>query len=172
MDTPRSASTSPAREREASGAEGPPVAEDRVRDRRFLLSYLLLGVFFGVVLIKSEVASWFRIQEMFRFQSFHMYGIIGSAVLVAAASIRVLRRFGVRSATRETIELAPKKKGRAIRYAVGGTLFGVGWALTGACPGPLFALLGSGIGVMAVAIASAVAGTWVYGLLRPHLPHY
>lgn len=172
MGRSRAASSSPPRDREPKGAEGRSATDGPAGDRRYLAAYLLLGVFFGVVLIKSEVASWFRIQEMFRFQSFHMYGIIGSAVLVASASIALLRRFGVRSATRKTIELAPKKRGRGIRYAVGGTLFGVGWALTGACPGPLFALAGSGVGVMAVALASAVAGTWAYGLLRPHLPHY
>lgn len=136
-----------------------------------ILVYLLLGVFFGVVLMKAEVVSWFRIQEMFRFQSFHMYGIIGSAVLVAAVSVRLIKRFEARSYTRERIDLAPKAMGKGVRYAVGGTMFGLGWALTGACPGPLFALFGSGIGVIGVAIASAILGMWTYGILRPRLPH-
>lgn len=136
-----------------------------------VLVYLFLGVFFGVVLMKAEVVSWFRIQEMFRFQSFHMYGIIGSAVLVAAVSVRLIKRFEARSYTREEIDLPPKTLGKGVRYAVGGTIFGLGWALTGACPGPMFALLGSGIGAIGVAIASAVVGMWTYGVLRPHLPH-
>jgi len=136
-----------------------------------VLLYLLLGVYFGVVLVKSEVVSWFRIQEMFRFQSFHMYGIIGSAIVVAGVSVRLIKWFDARSYTAEPIELPPKVMGKGIRYAVGGTLFGLGWALTGACPGPLFALLGSGIGVIGVAIVSAVVGTWTYGVLRPRLPH-
>ncbi|MFP3948149.1 MAG: DUF6691 family protein [Longimicrobiales bacterium] len=136
-----------------------------------VLAYLLLGAYFGVVLMKSEVVSWFRIQEMFRFQSFHMYGIIGSAVLVAAVSVRLIKWIDARSYTEEPIHLPPKTLGKGVRYAVGGTLFGLGWALTGACPGPLFALFGSGIGVIGVAIASAVLGVWTYGILRPRLPH-
>lgn len=135
------------------------------------LAYLLLGVYFGVVLMKSEVVSWFRIQEMFRFQSFHMYGIIGSAVLVAGISVRVIKWLDARSYTEEPVRLPPKTLGKGIRYAAGGTLFGLGWALTGACPGPLFALFGSGIGVIGVAIASAILGVWTYGILRPRLPH-
>ena len=139
-----------------------------------LLVYLLLGVYFGVVLTKSEVISWFRIQEMFRFDAFHMYGIVGSAVAVAALSLWLIRRFEVRTVSGEEILVpSPKKLGRVnTRYWLGGTLFGMGWALTGACPGPLFALVGNGVLVMLVAILSALAGTWVYGHLRPHLPHY
>jgi len=139
-----------------------------------LFAYLLLGVYFGVVLTKSEVISWFRIQEMFRFDAFHMYGIIGSAVAVATFSLWLLRRFDVRTLSGEKIEApAPKKLGRVnTRYWLGGTIFGMGWALTGACPGPLFALVGNGVFVMGVAILSALAGTWAYGHLRPHLPHY
>lgn len=137
-----------------------------------LFWYFLLGCLFGVVLIKSEVVSWFRIQEMFRFQSFHMYGIIGSAVVVAALSIVLLDRFGVLTVGGEAIAIPPKRLGRGYRYWIGGTMFGVGWPLTGACPGPLFALAGSGTSVYVVAIISALAGTWLYGYLRPHLPHY
>jgi uncharacterized membrane protein YedE/YeeE len=140
-------------------------------DRISLLAYLLLGVCFGIVLTKSEVVSWFRIQEMFRFQSPRMYEIIASAVVVAAASVALIKRLGLKTLSGEPISIPPKRLGRGIRYAVGGTLFGLGWALTGACPGPLFALVGNGVTVMIVAIGSALAGTWLYGVLRPKLPH-
>lgn len=136
-----------------------------------LAVYLALGVVFGVILIKSEVVSWFRIQEMFRFQAFHMYGVIGSALLVAAPAVGLIERSGLRSATGEPIRLAPKALGTGIRYAAGGLLFGVGWALVGACPGPMFALIGAGAEVVAVALLSALAGAWAYGWLRPRLPH-
>jgi uncharacterized membrane protein YedE/YeeE len=137
----------------------------------FLFLYLLLGVAFGVVLTQSEVLSWFRIQEMFRFQSFRMYGIIGSAIATASLSVAVLKTLGVKSATGEAIATPHKELGSGVRYAVGGTIFGLGWALTGACPGPLFALVGNGVSVMIVAIGTALIGTWVYGLLRSKLPH-
>ena len=136
-----------------------------------LLWYFALGCLFGTVLIKSEVVSWFRIQEMFRFQSFHMYGIILSAVATAALSIVFLRLWGTQTLGGEAISIPPKTLGKGYRYWIGGTLFGVGWALTGACPGPLFALAGSGFSVYAVAALSALAGTWLYGYLRPHLLH-
>ena len=142
-----------------------------MRSARSLLIYLVLGALFGVVLTKSEVVSWFRIQEMFRFQAFHMYGIIGSAVIVAALGLQLIRRLGVHSLDGEPIVVAPKVMGRGTRYWLGGTIFGLGWGLVGACPGPLFALLGNGIGVIAVALLSAIAGTWSYGALRPRLPH-
>lgn len=138
---------------------------------RGLLVYLLLGTLFGIVLVKSEVISWFRIQEMFHFEAFHMYGIIGSAVVTAAMSLQLIRRLGVRSLSGEPITIPPKIMGRGTRYWLGGTVFGLGWAFVGACPGPLFALLGSGVTVMLVPLISAVAGTWLYGALRPHLPH-
>jgi uncharacterized protein len=137
-----------------------------------LIPYFALGCLFGVVLIKSEVVSWFRIQEMFRFQSFHMYGTIMAAVATAALSIAILRRIGAQTLSSETISIPPKTLGKGYRYWIGGTLFGVGWALTGACPGPLFALVGGGMSVYAVAALSALAGTWLYGYLRPRLPHY
>jgi uncharacterized protein len=136
-----------------------------------LLPYVLAGTFFGTVLIKSEVVSWYRIQEMFRFQSFHMYGVIGSAVLTAAFMLWLLRRLGVRSLGGAPLLVPPKVMGGGTRYWLGGSLFGLGWALTGACPGPLFALVGSGSTVFLVAIGAAMAGTFVYGLLRPRLPH-
>jgi uncharacterized membrane protein YedE/YeeE len=133
--------------------------------------YLLLGVCFGVTLTMSEVLSWYRIQEMFRFQSPRMYEIIASAVAVAAASIALIKRLGVKTISGEPIAIPPKTLGRGIRYAAGGTIFGLGWALAGACPGPLFALVGNGVTVMIVAIMSALVGTWLYGFLRPRLPH-
>lgn len=136
-----------------------------------LLWYVVLGCLFGIVLVKSEVVSWFRIHEMFLFQEFHMYGVLGSAVTVAALSLTVLKRIGASAVTGEPICVPPKEMGRGYRYGIGGTLFGIGWALTGACPGPLFALIGAGSSVFAVVALSAVAGTWTYGLVRPNLPH-
>jgi len=141
----------------------------------FLLAYLLIGAYLGLIFVQSEVVSWFRIQEMFRFQSFHMYGIIGSAVLVGVVSVQIIKRLNPRTLTGERVQLSPKEWGDsripAARYWIGGTLFGMGWALLGACPGPIFALLGSGITVMVVALVAALAGTWAYAALRPYLPH-
>jgi uncharacterized membrane protein YedE/YeeE len=136
-----------------------------------LLWYVILGCLFGIVLVKSEVVSWFRIHQMFLFQEFHMYGVLGSAVTVAALSLAVLKRIGASAVTGEPICVPPKEMGRGYRYGIGGTLFGIGWALTGACPGPLFALIGAGSSVFVVVALSALAGTWTYGLVRPHLPH-
>lgn len=140
-----------------------------------LLFYLAAGMALGVLFVQSEVASWYRIQEMFRFQSFHMYGIIGSAVLTAASSVALIRRLNLRTLHGEQIVIVPKAWGtsrlRGVRYWLGGTIFGLGWALTGACPGPMYALAGTGMWSMAVAVLSAMAGTWLYALLQPHLPH-
>jgi uncharacterized membrane protein YedE/YeeE len=140
-----------------------------------MLAYFAAGVLLGVLFVQSEVASWFRIQEMFRFQSWHMYGIIGSAVVVAALSLWVIRRFKVRTLHGEPIEITPKAWGsgrpRGARYWMGGSVFGLGWALIGACPGPMFALVGSGLGVMAAGLLAAMAGTWTYGLVQRYLPH-
>jgi uncharacterized protein len=138
---------------------------------RGLATYLVLGTIFGIVLTKGEAISWFRIQEMFRFQGFHMYGLFATAIPVAFAGVQLLRRRDARTRHGEPIVLPPKQLGSGVRYAVGGTIFGLGWALTGACPGPLFALLGNGIASIAVVIAAAMAGTWTYGALRPRLPH-
>ncbi len=136
-----------------------------------LIPYFIAGIVFGGVLVESEVISWFRIQEMFRFESFHMYGIIATAVLVAGAGIEIIKRLGLSGPQGEPLGLQPKTLGRGIRYLAGGSIFGLGWALTGACPGPLVALVGAGVPVMSVAILSALAGTWTYGYFRPRLPH-
>ena len=131
--------------------------------------YLIVGIAFGIVFVKAEIISWFRIQEMFRLQSFHMYGVIGSAVLVGVISVFLIRKFNIKTIYGEAIEFHPKtfNKGQVI----GGLLFGFGWAITGACPGPLFAQIGSGGVVVAITLLSATAGTWVYGLVREKLPH-
>jgi uncharacterized membrane protein YedE/YeeE len=152
-------------------AARPVAAVDRASGIRTLVVYLLLGVLFGVVLTKAEVISWFRIQEMFRFQAFHMYGIIGSAVVVAALGLQLVRRLGLRALDGQRIVVPPKAMGKGTRYWAGGAMFGLGWGLVGACPAPLLALLGQGVFVIAVPLASAIAGTWVYGALRPRLPH-
>jgi len=137
-----------------------------------LAVYFTLGALIAVVFMKSEVVSWFRIQEMFRFQAIHMYGVIGSAVAVGALSIALMKRFGVRTIRGGEIDFPARAAARPQKHhIVGGTIFGLGWGLVGACPGPLFALIGSGLPVMVVALLSAVAGAWAYGLLRPSLPH-
>lgn len=131
---------------------------------------LLLGALFGIILTKAEVLSWFRIQEMFWFQGFHMYGVIGSAVAVGALSVWLLKRFEVKSITGDVIN--PKGKDANVKgNFLGGVIFGLGWALTGACPGPLYALVGNGYGVMLVAIVSAMVGVFAYAQLRDKLPH-
>jgi uncharacterized membrane protein YedE/YeeE len=134
------------------------------------IKYLFIGILFGITLTKAEIISWYRIYEMFRFQSFHMYGVIGSAVVVGLIITQAIKRFKIKSIDGEVIEIPPKQFGVS-RYLIGGTMFGFGWAMTGACPGPLFILLGNGIGVVAVVILSAMLGTYVYGLLRTRLPH-
>ncbi len=141
------------------------------RGGKIWLAYPLLGICFGITLTQSEILSWFRIQEMFRFQSPRMYEIMASAIAVAAASIALIKRLGVKTISGEPITIPPKSMGTGVRYTAGGTIFGLGWALSGACPGPLFALVGNGVTVMIVAIASALAGTWLYAVLRPRLPH-
>lgn len=133
--------------------------------------YLLAGVAFGIVITKSEVISWFRIQEMFRFQGFHMFGVFATALPTAIIMVQALKRRAARTLGGDPIVIPPKELGTGVRYGVGGTIFGLGWALTGACPGPLFALLGSGVGVMSVAIMSAMLGTIAYGRVRSRLPH-
>jgi uncharacterized protein len=134
-----------------------------------LLKYLVAGILFGIILVKSEVVSWFRIQEMFRLQSFHMFGVLGSAVVTGIISVFLIKKFKARTIYGEPVKLYSKKFSKGQVY--GGLLFGVGWALTGACPGPLFTLVGSGISVIFIVILCAIAGTWVYGKLRNRLPH-
>lgn len=131
--------------------------------------YLILGIYFGIVLYKSEVSSWFRIQEMFRFQSIHMYGIIGMGVVLGALSIKLIKRFRIKATDGREIELKPKPLTKA--NFIGGVIFGLGWALTGACPGPLYALVGAGYPIILVPLASAILGALVYGLVKHKLPH-
>lgn len=135
------------------------------------MRYLFSGLFFGFVLIKSEVVSWFRIQEMFRFDSFHMYGVLGSAILVGALSLQIINRLNLKDLQGNPMKLETKDNTRTRQYVIGGLLFGLGWALTGACPGPLYVLTGSGLFIMIVPLFSAIAGAWIYGLLKPKLPH-
>ena len=133
------------------------------------LKYLLVGTLFGIVFVKAEIISWFRIQEMFRLQSFHMYGVIGSAVIVGMASVWLIKKFKIKTLSGEPIVIQPKQFNKGQIY--GGLLFGLGWALTGACPGPLFAQIGNGATVIVVTLLSAIAGTWFYGLIKDKLPH-
>lgn len=133
------------------------------------LKYLAVGILFGIVFVKAEIISWYRIQEMFRLQSFHMYGVIGTAVVIGIISIWCIKRFNLKTMEGKVVIFHKKEfhKGNLI----GGLIFGLGWAITGACPGPLFAQIGSGFLVVIVTFLSAVAGTWTYGYFRERLPH-
>lgn len=133
------------------------------------LKYTAVGLIFGIAFVKAEIISWFRIQEMFRLQSFHMYGVIGTGVVLGVISVWLIKRFKIKTIHGETIEFHKREFSKGQIY--GGLLFGFGWAMTGACPGPLFAQLGVGAFVMGVSILSAMAGTWVYGYFRDRLPH-
>lgn len=133
------------------------------------IKYLLVGLVFGIVFVKAEIISWFRIQEMFRLQSFHMYGVIGSAVVVGMLSVWLIKKFNIKTIHGEEIYFGKKTFNKGQIY--GGLLFGFGWAITGACPGPLYAQLGTGVTVITVTILSAIAGTWLYGYVREKLPH-
>ena len=133
------------------------------------IKYAIVGILFGIVFVKAEVISWFRIQEMFRFQSFHMFGIIGSAIVVGMLSVMIIKRFNIRTISGETVQIRPKDFSKGHIY--GGLIFGMGWAITGACPGPLFAQIGTGATVVIITLLSAIAGTWVYGKFKDHLPH-
>lgn len=146
------------------------VTPEKVNPIRGYMTYLIVGMLFGIILTKSEAISWYRIQEMFRFQSFHMYGIIGSAVTLGIVLVYLLKKYKVKSIHGEPI-VVPEKTFSVPRYLFGGTIFGMGWALTGACPGPLYILVGNGITVFVVVILSAILGTWVYGMVRQYLPH-
>jgi uncharacterized membrane protein YedE/YeeE len=134
------------------------------------LKYIGLGIVFGIMFTKAEIISWFRIYEMFRFESFHMYGIIGSAVVLSAISTMVIKKVGIKDIGGNPIVFSPKEMGWR-RYILGGSIFGMGWALTGACPGPLYVLLGNGAIMVVVIILAAVLGTWLYGYFSDKLPH-
>jgi uncharacterized membrane protein YedE/YeeE len=133
------------------------------------LKYTAVGIAFGIIFVKAEIISWYRIQEMFRLQSFHMYGVIGSAVVVGMISVYLIKKFNIKTIYGEKIEFHDKTFNKGQIY--GGLLFGLGWAITGACPGPLFAQIGTGATVIAVTLLSAIAGTFVYGKFRDNLPH-
>ncbi|MGG7660936.1 DUF6691 family protein [Dyadobacter sp. BHUBP1] len=133
------------------------------------LKYLVVGIIFGIVFLKAEIISWFRIQEMFRLDSFHMYGVIGSAVVVGLVSIWLIKKFNIKTLSGEMVSIADKTFDKGQIY--GGVLFGTGWAITGACPGPLFAQIGAGYLAVSITLLSAIAGTWIYGLVRARLPH-
>jgi uncharacterized membrane protein YedE/YeeE len=133
------------------------------------IKYLIVGILFGIVFVKAEIISWFRIQEMFRLQSFHMYGVIGSAVVVGMISIFLIKKFNIKTINGEVVEFHPKKFQKGQVY--GGLIFGLGWAITGACPGPLFAQIGSGYVVVIATLLSAVVGTWTYGRFKENLPN-
>lgn len=133
------------------------------------LKYLLVGIAFGIVFVKAEVISWFRIQEMFRLQSFHMFGVIGSAIAVGMLSVWLIKKFKIKTINGEIITLTPKTFNKGQIY--GGLIFGFGWAITGACPGPLFAQIGTGATVISITLISAIGGTWVYGKFKDKLPH-
>ena len=135
-----------------------------------IIVYLLIGTFFGIIMYKSEAASWFRIYEMFEFGSFHMYGIIGSALLLGVIGIQIIKRFNIKAINGNEMNLKPKNKSVA-RYAIGGTLFGLGWALAGACPGPMYVLAGAGYLSILIVIAGALLGTFIYGIIKHKLPH-
>lgn len=131
--------------------------------------YILVGIVFGIVFVKAEIISWFRIQEMFRFQSFHMYGVIGTAVLVGILSLQIIKRLGLKTMDGQPISTQTKPYNKGI--IIGSLIFGMGWATTGACPGPLFAEVGSGYWAVLVSLLSAIGGTWVYGAIKQYLPH-
>jgi len=135
-----------------------------------VISYLLIGILLGITFFKSEAASWFRIYEMFHFESFHMYGIIGTAVFLGIIIIQVIKKFKIKSFYGERIQFLPKEK-KVLRYSLGGVIFGMGWALVGACPGPIFTLLGAGFLPLIIVLVFTIIGTFVYGILRDKLPH-
>lgn len=135
-----------------------------------LIRFLLLGIVFGIIMTKSEAVSWFRIQEMFRFQSFHMYGIIGTAVTLGVLGVAVMKKLGLRDFQGNPITFYPKDRS-VVRYLAGGTIFGLGWALTGACPGPMVVNIGYGYVAMIVVFIFALIGTFLYGVIKDRLPH-
>ena len=134
------------------------------------LKFLLVGIVFGIILVKSEAVSWYRIYEMFRFESFHMYGIIGTAITTGVILLLITKKFKVKNIEGDLMNVPDKEKGLT-RYVLGGTLFGLGWALSGACPGPMYILVGTGVFTMLIVILAAILGTYVYGVLKDKLPH-
>jgi uncharacterized membrane protein YedE/YeeE len=134
------------------------------------IKYLIIGVLFGITMTKSEAVSWYRIQEMFRFQAFHMYGIIGSALVIGVIGVLIMKKQQMKSLSGEALQFKINESGFS-RYLLGGIVFGLGWALSGACPGPMYTLLGSGFSVFIVVILSAVLGALLYGVLKNKLPH-
>lgn len=134
------------------------------------IKFLSVGIFFGIVLVKSEAVSWFRIYEMFRFQSFHMYGIIGTAITCGVLFLQISKKGLIKNISGAHIYVPQKDNGWK-RYIIGGTIFGLGWALIGACPGPMYILLGTGVYTMLIVIAAAIVGTFIYGVLKNKLPH-
>ncbi|MBO6536356.1 MAG: YeeE/YedE family protein [Balneolaceae bacterium] len=135
------------------------------------MRFIIAGIVFGFILIKSEVVSWFRIQEMFLFDAFHMYGVIGSAILVGLIGTQIIKRWNIKDLEGNEISIKPKDNSLTTRYIVGGTLFGLGWAIVGACPGPLYALIGTGYLIFIVPLLAAIVGAGVYGMLQSKLPH-
>lgn len=133
------------------------------------IKYMVVGIVFGIVFVKAEIISWFRIQEMFRLQSFYMYGVIGTAIVIGIISVWLIKRFKIKTLDGEEIKIDKKVFSQGQIY--GGLLFGIGWAITGACPGPLYAQVGSGFTVVGITLFSAIAGTWFYGYIREKLPH-
>ena len=132
--------------------------------------YLFIGILLGTVMYKSEAASWFRIYEMFNLDSFHMYGIIGSALIIGIIVVQTIKRFKIRSFYGEEINFIPKNKSFS-RYMFGGIIFGLGWALVGACPGPIFTLIGAGFFSILVVLVASILGTFLYGIVKDKLPH-
>lgn len=135
-----------------------------------LVKFLVLGIVFGIVMSKSEAISWYRIQEMFRFQSFHMYGIIGTAVILGVIGVQLIKKFKMRDFSGNEILFHPKEKS-VVRYLIGGTIFGLGWALSGACPGPMVVNIGYGFLTMTIVFISSILGTFLYGLIKDKIPH-
>ncbi len=134
------------------------------------IQYIIIGIFFGVIMLKSEAASWFRIYEMFQFKAFHMYGIIGSALVLGVIFVQLIKLYEIKTFNGEQITFLDKSKSVS-RYLFGGIIFGLGWALAGACPGPMFTLLGAGFFPIIIVVSGALLGTWLYGLLKNKLPH-
>ncbi len=134
------------------------------------ITYLAIGIFFGIIMFKSEAASWFRIYEMFHFGSFHMYGLMGSALVLGIIGIQLIKKKNMKPIDGSKMSLNPKDKGIK-RYLIGGIIFGLGWALAGACPGPMYVLLGAGYGSILIVIFGALLGTFLYGMVKDKLPH-